>query len=286
MWKGRIAWMECVGKQLFFPFFFFLKEVSLLIKSLPSHTYAVKCKRIPSTFEKNFIKRFYQTESWEPLLFHEKWTHTADEKKKEAPEQASRWTSKWNCFYSPVISCSCWPQFFLKESHLGQNRATCSLQQLSDLNPRVRVSAHTGPLEDDLLLQFQVRQALNVAPNCAQGFMLTSIKITKLEDCLLVYFCLIISIWTRRLKFLKITSTPSSSLKNPKSMQIFFHVKSVTAGQKLFSISLYIIYSQRVCVHRSFHISTSQFCKFVCWTTISPKILLGHPPPQLWFKVL
>lgn len=47
-------------------------------------------------------------------------------------------------------------QFFLKESHLGQNRAACSLQQLSDLNPRVRVSAHTGPLDEDLLLQFQV----------------------------------------------------------------------------------------------------------------------------------
>ncbi|XP_075966586.1 ubiquitin-like modifier-activating enzyme 1 isoform X2 [Anarhichas minor] len=47
-------------------------------------------------------------------------------------------------------------QFFLKESHLGQNRATCSLQQLSALNPHVRVSAHTGPLDDDLLLQFQV----------------------------------------------------------------------------------------------------------------------------------
>ncbi|XP_031723484.1 ubiquitin-like modifier-activating enzyme 1 [Anarrhichthys ocellatus] len=47
-------------------------------------------------------------------------------------------------------------QFFLKESHLGQNRATCSLQQLSALNPYVRVSAHTGPLDDDLLLQFQV----------------------------------------------------------------------------------------------------------------------------------
>ncbi|XP_068171349.1 ubiquitin-like modifier-activating enzyme 1 [Antennarius striatus] len=47
-------------------------------------------------------------------------------------------------------------QFFLKESNLGQNRATCSLQQLTDLNPRVRVSAHTGPLDDNLLLQFQV----------------------------------------------------------------------------------------------------------------------------------
>lgn len=47
-------------------------------------------------------------------------------------------------------------QFFLKESHLGQNRATCSLQQLSALNNRVQVSAHTGPLDDKLLLQFQV----------------------------------------------------------------------------------------------------------------------------------
>ncbi|KAG8007735.1 Ubiquitin-like modifier-activating enzyme 1 [Nibea albiflora] len=47
-------------------------------------------------------------------------------------------------------------QFFLKESHLGQKRATCSLQQLSDLNPRVQVTAHTGPLNEDLLLQFQV----------------------------------------------------------------------------------------------------------------------------------
>lgn len=47
-------------------------------------------------------------------------------------------------------------QFFLKESHLGQNRATCSLQQLSALNPHVRVSAYTGPLDEDLLLQFQV----------------------------------------------------------------------------------------------------------------------------------
>ncbi|KAK5872579.1 hypothetical protein PBY51_013263 [Eleginops maclovinus] len=47
-------------------------------------------------------------------------------------------------------------QFFLKESDLGQNRATCSLQQLSALNPHVRVYAHTGPLDEKLLLQFQV----------------------------------------------------------------------------------------------------------------------------------
>uniref|UniRef100_A0A8D3DA32 Ubiquitin-activating enzyme E1 n=1 Tax=Scophthalmus maximus TaxID=52904 RepID=A0A8D3DA32_SCOMX len=47
-------------------------------------------------------------------------------------------------------------QFFLKEANLGQNRATCSLQQLSDLNPHVRVSAHDGPLDEELLLRFQV----------------------------------------------------------------------------------------------------------------------------------
>ncbi|XP_071350333.1 ubiquitin-like modifier-activating enzyme 1 [Trachinotus anak] len=47
-------------------------------------------------------------------------------------------------------------QFFLNESHLGQNRATCSLPQLSALNPHVHVSAHTGPLDKHLLLQFQV----------------------------------------------------------------------------------------------------------------------------------
>ncbi|XP_008284378.1 ubiquitin-like modifier-activating enzyme 1 [Stegastes partitus] len=47
-------------------------------------------------------------------------------------------------------------QFFLKESHLGQNRATCCLQQLSALNPHVLVSAHTGPLDEDLLQKFQV----------------------------------------------------------------------------------------------------------------------------------
>ncbi|XP_041836926.1 ubiquitin-like modifier-activating enzyme 1 [Melanotaenia boesemani] len=47
-------------------------------------------------------------------------------------------------------------QFYLQESHLGQNRATCSVQQLSVLNPHVHVSAHTGPLDEDLLLKFEV----------------------------------------------------------------------------------------------------------------------------------
>uniref|UniRef100_A0A8C7XNC9 E1 ubiquitin-activating enzyme n=1 Tax=Oryzias sinensis TaxID=183150 RepID=A0A8C7XNC9_9TELE len=47
-------------------------------------------------------------------------------------------------------------QFYLRECHLGQNRASCSLQQLSSLNPHVEVSAHTGPLDEELLLRFQI----------------------------------------------------------------------------------------------------------------------------------
>ncbi|KAM4740826.1 ubiquitin-like modifier-activating enzyme 1 isoform 2-T2 [Anableps anableps] len=47
-------------------------------------------------------------------------------------------------------------QFFLQEAHLGQNRATCSLPHLSALNPHVLVLAHTGPLNEDLLLKYQV----------------------------------------------------------------------------------------------------------------------------------
>lgn len=70
-----------------------------------------------------------------------------------------------------LTSRSC--QFFLKESHLGQNRARCCIQQLRDLNPRVRVSAHTGPLhDDDLLLQFQVGSGLSgVLQNFQNNFL-------------------------------------------------------------------------------------------------------------------
>lgn len=67
---------------------------------------------------------------------------------------------KYDSSYLPMI-LFCW-QFFLRESHLGQNRASCSLQQLCLLNPRVQVSAHTGPLAEELLRQFQVRWTLNV----------------------------------------------------------------------------------------------------------------------------
>ncbi|KAJ8366431.1 hypothetical protein AAFF_G00355620 [Aldrovandia affinis] len=47
-------------------------------------------------------------------------------------------------------------QFYLRECDVGQNRAAASLTQLSQLNAYVKVSAHTGPLTDDLLAQFQV----------------------------------------------------------------------------------------------------------------------------------
>ena len=48
------------------------------------------------------------------------------------------------------------PKFFLRESHLGQNRALSSLPELSALNPHVYVTAHTDPLDQNLLLKFQV----------------------------------------------------------------------------------------------------------------------------------
>ncbi|XP_062314344.1 ubiquitin-like modifier-activating enzyme 1 [Osmerus eperlanus] len=47
-------------------------------------------------------------------------------------------------------------QFFLRERHLGQNRALSSLPELSALNPHVYVTAHTAPLDPNLLLKFQV----------------------------------------------------------------------------------------------------------------------------------
>ncbi|XP_056129409.1 ubiquitin-like modifier-activating enzyme 1 [Lampris incognitus] len=47
-------------------------------------------------------------------------------------------------------------QFFLSKSDVGHNRAARSLASLSALNPRVEVSCNTGPLDEELLLQFQV----------------------------------------------------------------------------------------------------------------------------------
>ncbi|KAM9813902.1 ubiquitin-like modifier-activating enzyme 1 [Neosynchiropus ocellatus] len=47
-------------------------------------------------------------------------------------------------------------QFYLHQSRLGQNRAACTVRQLSDLNPYVEVNAHTEPLDEDLLHQHEV----------------------------------------------------------------------------------------------------------------------------------
>ncbi|XP_066554225.1 ubiquitin-like modifier-activating enzyme 1 [Amia ocellicauda] len=47
-------------------------------------------------------------------------------------------------------------QFYLEQGDVGQNRAECSLNKLSELNNYVTVSSHTGPLTQDLLAQNQV----------------------------------------------------------------------------------------------------------------------------------
>jgi len=47
-------------------------------------------------------------------------------------------------------------QYFLKESSVGKNRAEVSAPQISELNPYVKVDAHTGDLSEDFLSQFKV----------------------------------------------------------------------------------------------------------------------------------
>jgi len=48
-------------------------------------------------------------------------------------------------------------QFYLKKSHIGENRALVSHQQLSELNPYVRVDTYTGELTTEFLKgNFQV----------------------------------------------------------------------------------------------------------------------------------
>lgn len=47
-------------------------------------------------------------------------------------------------------------QFFLKETHIGHNRAKCSLSSLSELNTYVPVNLYTDDLNEDFLKQFQV----------------------------------------------------------------------------------------------------------------------------------
>eukprot|EP01087_Luapelamoeba_hula_P016181 TRINITY_DN495_c0_g1_i1.p1 TRINITY_DN495_c0_g1~~TRINITY_DN495_c0_g1_i1.p1 ORF type:complete len:1073 (+),score=196.51 TRINITY_DN495_c0_g1_i1:80-3298(+) len=46
--------------------------------------------------------------------------------------------------------------FYLSPSDVGKNRATCSVTQLSELNPYTKVTANTGPLDDAFLKTFSV----------------------------------------------------------------------------------------------------------------------------------
>lgn len=47
-------------------------------------------------------------------------------------------------------------QFFLSEKHIGSNRATACLEQLSELNTYVPVSVETTPLKEELVKKFRV----------------------------------------------------------------------------------------------------------------------------------
>ena len=47
-------------------------------------------------------------------------------------------------------------QFFLRENDIGKNRATASVNRLSELNNYVPVSANSEPLTESILKQFQV----------------------------------------------------------------------------------------------------------------------------------
>jgi len=47
-------------------------------------------------------------------------------------------------------------QYFLREEHIGKNRAEVSAPQVSELNPYVRVDSHSGELDEALLSKYQV----------------------------------------------------------------------------------------------------------------------------------
>lgn len=47
-------------------------------------------------------------------------------------------------------------QYFLREEHLGKNRAEVSAPQVSELNPYVQVESHCGDLNEDILSKYQV----------------------------------------------------------------------------------------------------------------------------------
>ena len=47
-------------------------------------------------------------------------------------------------------------QFYLTEADLGKNRADACISKLQELNNAVHVTAHTGAINDNFLLKFQV----------------------------------------------------------------------------------------------------------------------------------
>lgn len=47
-------------------------------------------------------------------------------------------------------------QYFLSQEDIGKNRAISSAKQLAELNPYVKVQAHTGILTEQFIAQFQV----------------------------------------------------------------------------------------------------------------------------------
>ena len=47
-------------------------------------------------------------------------------------------------------------QFFLRESDVGSNRATATYQRATELNSYVAMSAETGPLTEDMIVEHTV----------------------------------------------------------------------------------------------------------------------------------
>lgn len=48
-------------------------------------------------------------------------------------------------------------QFYCREADLGKSRADACVQRLAELNQYVRVSVHTGAVDETVLKRFQVR---------------------------------------------------------------------------------------------------------------------------------
>jgi hypothetical protein len=58
-------------------------------------------------------------------------------------------------------------QFYLAEEDVGRNRAEACAPKLHELNPAVAVSAHTAPLTEDFLKNFEARAPSTLACHAA-----------------------------------------------------------------------------------------------------------------------